>query len=71
MVRRVSRSVVALLFVVVLSLSTPATAFAAARDRGFDPSFGTRIVRFVKNLAKHLGFGLVSQEDIQPHPPIP
>ena len=52
MSRRVSKSLVALVFAVVLSVSTP-SAFAATRDGGFDPSFGARIVRIVKGFFKH------------------
>ncbi len=57
MSRRVSKSLVALAFTFVLCLSTPST-FAATRDGGFDPSFGTRIVRIVKGFFKHLAPGI-------------
>lgn len=56
MSRRVSNSLVALAFASVLCLSTPA-ASAATRDGGFDPSFGARIVRMVKNLVHHFVTG--------------
>ena len=53
MSRRVSKSMVALVFALVLSLSAP-SAFAMSREsRGFDPDFGTRIVQFVKSLVRH------------------
>jgi hypothetical protein len=52
MSRRVSKSLVALAFALVLCLSTPA-ASAATRDGGFDPGFGARIVRIVKGFFHH------------------
>ena len=53
MSRRVSKSLVALAFASVLCLSTPSAFAAANRDRGFDPGFGTRIVRFLKGIVHH------------------
>ena len=52
MSRRVSKSLVALAFALVLCVSTP-SAFAATRDGGFDPGFGARIVRIVKSFFHH------------------
>ena len=52
MSRRVSKSLVALAFALVLCVSTP-SAFAATRDGGFDPSFGARIVRMVRGFFHH------------------
>ncbi|HSP17570.1 MAG TPA: hypothetical protein VLV78_22690 [Thermoanaerobaculia bacterium] len=67
--RRLSRAVIAVLFAVVLSLSTP-SAFAAQRDGGWGPDFGSRIVRVLKNWMRH--FGISSQDDINyPTPPKP
>jgi hypothetical protein len=60
--RRLSRAVVAALFALVLSLSTP-SAFAAPRDGGWDPDFGSRIVRIVKKFFRH--FGITTQDDVQ------
>ncbi|GAC1429034.1 MAG: hypothetical protein NVSMB68_01160 [Thermoanaerobaculia bacterium] len=51
--RRVSKSLVALSFAVVLCLSTP-SAFASGRgESGFEPSFTTRIVRFIAGIVHH------------------
>jgi hypothetical protein len=67
--RRLSRAVIAALFAVVLTLSTP-SAFAMQRDRGWGPDFGTRIARILKSVIRH--FGIVSQDDINlPTPPKP
>ncbi len=67
--QRLSRAVIAALFAVVLSLSTP-SAFAMQRDRGWNPDFGSRIARVLKSVLRH--FGIVSQEDINlPTPPKP
>jgi hypothetical protein len=60
--RRLSRTVVAALFAIVLSLSTP-SAFAAQRDGGWGPDLGTRIVRVLKSWMRH--FGLSTNDDIQ------
>jgi len=69
MSRRVSRPAAAIL-ALIISLSAPA-AFAAQRDRGIDPSFGSQIVRVIKKFAKKLG--IVTQEDLSawPGPPKP
>jgi hypothetical protein len=52
MSRRVSRPAAAALLAIILSLTAP-SAFAAGRDRGFEPGFGPRIVRLVKNFIKN------------------
>ena len=53
MSRRVSKITAAVLFTIVVSLSSPVYA-AQSRDIG-DPDFGTRIVRVLKDFARHLG----------------
>ena len=71
MSRRVSRAVAALTFVLVLTFS-PA-AFAANRRDGFDPSFGSRIVKLIKQFAHK--FGIINSDDdvvtAYPGPPKP
>ncbi len=66
--RRLSRALLAALFAISLSLSTP-SAFAMQRDRGWSPDFGSRITRVLKSVLRH--FGIVSQDDIQLGPPRP
>lgn len=51
--RRVSRPA-AVLLALVLSLSAP-SAFARPHGRDFEPGFGTRIVRILKQFGKKLG----------------
>lgn len=63
MSRRVSKSLVALVFTGVLALSTP-SASAATRDGGMDPGFGARIVRVVKSLFRHMIPGITEQISI-------
>jgi ABC-type sugar transport system substrate-binding protein len=70
MSRRVSRSVAAALLALVLSLSTPA-AFAASRDGGSDPGFGSQIVRVIKHFAKKLGIIGTYEDFASPAPPKP
>ena len=53
MSRRVSRPA-AVLLALVLSLSAP-SAFAMPYGRDFNPDFGTRIVRILKQLGRKLG----------------
>ena len=68
MSRRVSRPAAALL-ALIITLAAP-SAFAAQRGRGFEPRFGTQIVKFLKSLSKKFFIG--SQEDIDvPSPPKP
>ena len=62
MSRRVSKITAAALFAIVLSLSTPSVFAAQSRDAG-DPTFGTRIVRILKNIAHHFGLIPSSQDD--------
>ncbi len=67
--RRLSRAVVAALFALVLSLSTP-SAYAMPRGGGWGPDFGSRIVRILKSVMRH--FGITTQDDVQtPGPPKP
>jgi hypothetical protein len=67
--RRLSRAVIAALFAVVLSLSTP-SAFAAQRDGGWGPDIGSRIVRVLKSWMRH--FGIATNDDVTwPNPPRP
>ena len=67
--RRLSRTVAAALLALALSLSAP-SAFAAPRDGGWDPDFGSRIVRVIKKFFRH--FGITTQDDINwPNPPKP
>lgn len=47
--RRVSKLAAAALFTVALSLSVSTASAATIRDRGEDPSIGTRIVVVIKN----------------------
>ena len=69
MSHRVSRPAAALL-ALFISLSVPSAAFAARRDRGVEPGYGTRIVQILKSIAKK--FGITSNEDIiSPAPPKP
>ena len=65
--RRVSKSLVALAFALVLCLSTP-SASAATRDGGFDPSFGARIVRIVKGFFHHFVPGTTTEFPSIPKP---
>ena len=68
MSRRVSRSA-AVVLAFVLTFAAP-SAFAARRGPGFDPSFGSSIVKFLKSLSKK--FHISSQDDIDmPSPPKP
>jgi hypothetical protein len=70
MSRRVSRPA-AVLLALVLSLSAP-SAFATQYGRDFNPDFGTRIVRILKQLGRKLGIiTSLDVEIIQPAPPRP
>ena len=67
--RRLSRTVAAALFALMLSLSAP-SAFAAPHGGGWDPDFGSRIVRVIKKFFRH--FGITTQEDVYwPNTPKP
>jgi hypothetical protein len=65
--RRVSKSLVALAFALVLCLSTP-SASAATRDGGFDPSFGARIIQLVKGFIHHFIPGSMTDMPSTPKP---
>lgn len=59
MSHRYARTIAA--FVIVVLLASPA-AFAARRDGGFDPSFGSQIVKILKQFAHKLG--ITTHDDI-------
>lgn len=66
MQRRVSKSSAAIAFALALSLSTP--VFAASRQDGGDPDFGTRIVRIVKTFLRHFVPGVNADYPGTPKP---
>ena len=70
MSRRVSKSLVALTFALVLCLSAPA-ASAMSRDRGGDPGFGSQIVRILKNFVRHFNPFVAQSDSDNISPPKP